>query len=409
MSLDLILDTPFQLSRARTNSVCATGASSVMIRSLFALGGVVLFIFVVVPLFFVWILSSVYIRAMNVPRLSNVLRPLSLTGLGAGSPAPLPEPADVAPAPPRASGENAVMSGTLVTLEDTGVPDNLVDAQAQLILVPPRLSTRSPARPASPVDVAPAPPQSSGGYRAAGGGSAWSTRGRIVEGFLSAVALVYMLRAWAYRLSALETNLFGFILVVSLTPVVASGFSELRQLWNDSSVVNGRTSDEERNGTLPEYPVLDGVDLFEYDYFQKRYFGDAGKLAGVGVPLLLQLSTVVLLFSFFGESLAIALAYVILDKGKLYRPRFDCDLLFSKLKDLCVNQPTSRPVRAFLLAGGTIYAVLLHLSPVPSKWTWSLIVTHSIRLLTVLVALRGHNQGVADAGAEIVAHVSEVA
>lgn len=234
--------------------------------------------------------------------------------------------------------------------------------------------------------------------------SAWSTRGHIVEGLLSAVVLVYMLHTWAYRPSALETNLFGFIIGVSLKPVVASGFSELRQLWNVPSAV----SDEERNCMLPEYPVLDGVDLFEYDYFQKRYIGDTDKLAGIGVPVLLRLSTVVVLFSFFGESLAIALAYIIL-QGKCFRPRSDCGPILSKLKDLCVKQPRSRPTRAFLLTGGTIYAVLLHLSPVPSKWTWSLIITHSTRLLSLLVALRGHNQGVADAGAEIVAHVPEVA
>lgn len=81
--------------------------------------------------------------------------------------------------------------------------------------------------------------------------------------------------------------------------------------------------------------------------------------------------------------------------------------LLKKWQNRCVKQPRCRHVRVFLLAGGTIYAVLLHVSPVPSLWTSSLIMAHSGRLLSLLVALRGDDEGVADAAAECVGHALE--
>lgn len=64
------------------------------------------------------------------------------------------------------TGANTAMSIPSVALENTAVPDISMDEQSILVL--PRLSARSPARPAAPVDVAPAPPPSSVDYRAAG-------------------------------------------------------------------------------------------------------------------------------------------------------------------------------------------------------------------------------------------------
>ncbi|CAM9391532.1 unnamed protein product [Ectocarpus sp. 4 AP-2014] len=331
-----------------------TIANAVVRGPLFALEDVVLYIFVVVQTFFVWILSSVYSRAMNVPGLSNVLRPLSLPGLAAGSPA-----------------------------------------------------ARPPA-----VDLAPGTPQSSGNYGVAGSCSAWSTRGRIVEGLLSAVVLKHAVEGWTFSSSALAALLVGVILRLSLFFAVLRGLSDLWRLWHVSSPLGGRTSDVERYG-VPENHVLDGLDLFEYDYFQKRYNFNA-RMCKILVVFYFSSAAIDLLNRLMDDSIAYRVARVItvfpfvrvcgkfLSGDETYQ---GTQLL--TLKNLCVNQPRCRHVRAFLLATGTIYAVLLHLSPVPSKWAWSLIVTHSTRLLNVLVALRGHNQGVADAAAEIVEHVPE--
>ncbi|CAM9967388.1 unnamed protein product, partial [Ectocarpus sp. 4 AP-2014] len=104
-----------------------------MIRPLFAFEDVVLYVFVVVRSYFVWVFSSVCSRAMDVPGVSNVLRPLSIPSLAAGSTSSPPEPADVAP-PPRLSGANiTVISIPSVVLEDTAVPDTSVDVQPILV------------------------------------------------------------------------------------------------------------------------------------------------------------------------------------------------------------------------------------------------------------------------------------
>ncbi|CAM9413025.1 unnamed protein product [Ectocarpus sp. 12 AP-2014] len=331
-----------------------TIANAVVRRPLFALEDVVLYIFVVVQPFFVWIFSSVYSRAINVRVLSNVLRPLAPPCLAAGS---------------------------------------------------------SAARPPA-VDLAPAPPQSSGNHGVAGSWSAWSTRGRIVEGLLSAVVLKHAVEGWTFSPFALAALLVGVMLRLSLFFAVLRGLSELWRLWHDSSPLDGRASNAERCG-VPEYPVLDSVDLFEYDYFQKRYIFNARMCKILGVCYFSS-AAIDLLNTLMDDSIAYRVAricavfpfvrvlYKFLSGDETYQ---GTQLL--TLKNLCVNQPSCRHVRAFLLATGTIYAVLLHLSPVPSKWAWSLIVTHSTRLLNVLVALRGHNQGVADAAAEIVEHVPE--
>ncbi|CAM9903941.1 unnamed protein product, partial [Hapterophycus canaliculatus] len=73
-----------------------------------------------------------------------------------------------------------------------------------------------------------------------------------------------------------------------------------------------------------------------------------------------------------------------------------------------ITQPRGRRGRFLLLLSGVVYAGSLLSSPLPSCWTWSLIVAHTTRLLNVLVALRGQNDGWAEAAAEIVEHVPEV-
>ncbi|CAM9690885.1 unnamed protein product [Ectocarpus fasciculatus] len=335
-------------------SPSTTTANPVIRGPLFALEDVVLYIFVRVQSFFVWILSSVYSRAMAVPVLSNVLRPLS----------------------------------------------------------PPRLAAGSPAAPPPAADLASAPARSSGNYGVSGSWSAWSTRGRLAEGLLSAVVLVHAVEEWTFSSSALAALLVGAILRLSLLFAVLGGLSELWRLWHVSSHVDGRTCNVERYG-MPENHVLNGVDIFEYDYFQKRSNFNARMCKVLGL--------------FYFSSAGVDILNVVMDDSFAYRVvrliivlpwiRVSGKFIFGDetyqgtqlftLKNLCVNQPKCRHVRTFLLARGTIYVVLLHLSPVPSKWAWSLIVTHSTRLLNVLVALQGHAQGVADAAAEIVEHVPE--
>ncbi|CAM9143837.1 unnamed protein product [Ectocarpus sp. 8 AP-2014] len=336
----------------RQASTTGQGANSVMIRPLFALEDVVLYIFVVVRSFFVWIFFSVYSRAMNVPDLSNMPRPLSLLGLAAGSPAAPPEPADVAPATPRASGSR----------------------------------------------------------------SAWSTRGRIVEGLLSAVVFVYAVRGWMSGVFTLAKPSIASMLSIFLSSAVVPDWS----VFNVPLTVGGRSSDELYRDLDVD---LDVVDPSEYDYFQKRYCFEV-LMFELLVPLhviAILLGKAFALYDSFISSLslgpvflagAMLIAYplgiclwLLLFGSVMYV--HSGDHLY-KLKGLCINQPRCGHVRAFLLAGGMICAVWLHLSPVPSKWAWSLIATHCTRLLYVIVALRGDNGGVADAAAEIAAHVPEV-
>ncbi|CAM9368768.1 unnamed protein product [Ectocarpus sp. 8 AP-2014] len=337
-----------------------------MIRSLFGLEDVVLYIFVVVRSFFVWIFSTVYSRAMNVPGLSNVLRPLLLPSLAAGLPSTPPEPADVAPTSRRVSANN----------------------------------------------------------RVAGSRSAWSTRGRIVEGLLSAVVVVYMCGGTGVSVPYSLATMLSTILTTYVTLGIGGALSELRELHAPSPVasdvffgarrlrsVMSPVSDEERSD-------LDGVDLDEYDYFQTLYKMRVFMLGAVGVPAILWCYCAAL----FDPSSSLALPLMLIGALALtcffysgvvvlfYHPftrKATLGTIF-KWHHICTNQPRCRHVRVFLLATGTIYMVLLHVSDVPSKWTWSLIMTHSARLLSLLVALRGDNEGVADAGAEIVEHVQEV-
>ncbi|CAN0381368.1 unnamed protein product [Ectocarpus fasciculatus] len=80
-----------------------------MIRPLFALEDVVLYVFVAVQSFFFWIFSSVYSRAMNVHDLFNLPRPQSASPrIAADSSSSPSAPADVAPALPRIPGINRV-------------------------------------------------------------------------------------------------------------------------------------------------------------------------------------------------------------------------------------------------------------------------------------------------------------
>ncbi|CAM9368693.1 unnamed protein product [Ectocarpus sp. 8 AP-2014] len=346
-------------------------------------------------------------------------------GHAAGSPAPPPGPADVAPAPPQASaslpttGANiTVISMPSVVLEDTAVPDTSVDVQP--MLVPPRLSARSPAQPAAPADAAPAPPRSSG-LR-----SAWSTRGCIVEGLLSAVVFVYsVVEVVSLLLITPFTGraelLIGLILFMFfLSPSWLDVFCELKQLWTVPSA-------GEEGNRVSKYPDLDGVDLFEYHCFQCRFnfvptlflHGGMNNIAYLSISC--PYNALVSIGAFILPSVDLFLEFVVhlvsLGLGCLFFCRlYVCFIdtkeamlreLLKKWKTRCVKQPRCRHVRVFLLAGGTIYAVLLHLSPAPSKWTWSLFMAHSARLLSLLVALRGDNEGVADAAAEVVGHVLE--
>ncbi|CAM9941972.1 unnamed protein product, partial [Ectocarpus fasciculatus] len=92
------------------------GATSVIIRPLFVLEDVVLYVFVVVRSFFVWSFSGAYSVAMNVHGLSNLPRPLSSSPrIAAGSSSSPPSPASLARAAPRAPGNRNAWS-TLVRI-----------------------------------------------------------------------------------------------------------------------------------------------------------------------------------------------------------------------------------------------------------------------------------------------------
>ncbi|CAM9094110.1 unnamed protein product [Ectocarpus sp. 6 AP-2014] len=206
----------------------------------------------------------------------------------------------------------------------------------------------------------------------------------------------------------------------SLLPSLHDAFSELRRLWNVPS------AGDEGNG-VSKYPDLGGVDLSEYDCFQSRYniVPILCVLNGTHIVAFLSMvcpyKTLVLIETFVLPSVDPPLEFVVhivrtglgfilfmslyvhfvaTTESKLYK-------LFEKWEKHCVKQPRCRYVRVFLLGGGTIYAVLLYLSPVSSGWTSSLIMAHSGRLLSLLVALRGDTEGVADAAAEGVGHVLE--
>lgn len=81
---------------------------------------------------------------------------------------------------------------------------------------------------------------------------------------------------------------------------------------------------------------------------------------------------------------------------------------FQKYSVPFYTQPGCRLVFAVLLGGGVFYALLLlFLVPAPSKLRWGLVLSHSTRLLNVLVALYGEGQSVTDAAVELAAHVPD--
>ncbi|CAN0362114.1 unnamed protein product [Ectocarpus fasciculatus] len=334
-----------------------------MIRPLFALEDVVLYIFVAVRSFFFWIFLSVYSRAMDVPGLSNL------------------------PRPPSSS---------------------------------PHIAAGSSSAPSAPAGLARAPPRPSGSR------SAWSTRGRIVEGILSIFVCVYLWRASGVSpLPSLAAILLTGALGFSVFIAVLEALSELSELHAPSSIVfdvlhkvcrlwslRSPMSHEERTD-------LGGVDLFEYDYFQTLSNFRAFTLGAMGLPAILAYFSFAS-FDFFASLASqvaliyfVALVYLYACCGGVflcYHP-FIRKATFGKISKWqhhCINQPRCRHVRVFLLATGTIYMVLLYVSDVPSGWTSSLIMTHSTRLLSLLVALRGDNETVADAAEEVVEHVQEV-
>lgn len=71
------------------------------------------------------------------------------------------------------------------------------------------------------------------------------------------------------------------------------------------------------------------------------------------------------------------------------------------LADVCGPRPSYRVVRCFLLLSGLAYAVSRCFSPGPFLWRWGLIVTHSTRLLNLLVSLRGQHERRVDAAAAV--------
>ncbi|CBJ25824.1 expressed unknown protein [Ectocarpus siliculosus] len=357
---------PTQASAGEPGCLSTSGArlGTIMSRSLFSLEDIVLYIVVAVRSYVVWILSSTYYRAMNVPGLSDVLRQVSSS---------------------------------------------------------PRIAAGPPAAPPSPAELSPsAPPRSSCNHRVSESRSAWSTRGCIVEGVLFTVVCGYWMRGlWPLDPLTLGKMFAGAIFRLPVQYIVHHAFPELRWLWSAQVVSVEHTNIDGERVVLLNSTNLDGIDPSEYDFFQKVYSfvvftfalvtipGDLG--ASISVVLISHLS---LVFSVFQVAVVIVIyfsCWTICLTHLLYRPFIKTAIYgrFFQWELICMTQPRCRHVRAFLLAGGMIYAVLLHLSPAPSKWTWSLIVTHSTRLLSLLIALRGDNEGVANAAGEIVAHVPE--
>ncbi|CAM9859168.1 unnamed protein product [Ectocarpus fasciculatus] len=238
----------------------------------------------------------------------------------------------------------------------------------------PLLASGSPSVPPAPADLAPAPPQSSGSR------STWSTCGRIVEGVLSAVVLYYLyLDGFTPK-----TLLAMWLSLDAATDELLSQLVRLRMWVEDVD--------------LPESPGIDGGGgLHDNDRFRLHYFGvlALSLLFGlmVGLPYFVWYFIHEHVDSFLTGTIIVLVIWVDLTlvQPRLIEPRL------TALWDLCISQPRCRRVRAFLLAMGTFHVVVWHLSPVPSKWTWSLVILHSNRLLSLLVFLRGDNEGVADA------------
>ncbi|CAN0239238.1 unnamed protein product [Ectocarpus fasciculatus] len=274
-----------------------------------------------------------------------------------------------------------------------------------------RIAAGSSSSPSAPADVAPALP------RIPGRRKAWNTRGRIVEGILS--VCVFGGSGMSVSVpSSLATMLLTFTLFFSLA-IQVEGFLELSQrrypleFWEFDVLSKAflLRSSEERTD-------LDGVDLAEYVYFLKLSCIKACMFGFTWVPMILAdlCASTYDFFDFFGRRFALNFffpicfccfsGFVLLS----YHP-FTRKAPFGKMYkwwQLCFKQPRCRHVRVFLLATGAIYTVLLHVSDVPSGWTLSLITIHSTRLLSLLVALRGDNETVADAAEEVVEHVQEV-
>ncbi|CAM9094181.1 unnamed protein product [Ectocarpus sp. 6 AP-2014] len=183
-------------------STTGQGATSVMIRPLFALEDV-LYIVVVARSFFFWSFTSVFSRAMNASGSSNHPRPLSS----------------------------------------------------------PRIAAGSPSAPSAPAGLARAAPRTSRNYRVAGRRGAWRTLlVRIVEVILAmcVCGVLNVLGGDGVSVpTSLGTTLLSLTLSLSATHKSIVKFdlcSKTRRLWSMQSAVDDKSSDDERSD-------LDSADL----------------------------------------------------------------------------------------------------------------------------------------------------
>ncbi|CAM9671117.1 unnamed protein product [Scytosiphon promiscuus] len=259
---------------------------------------------------------------------------------------------------------------------------------------------------ASRREAPPPPPPASGrddcdpAHRSAG-----SMRGCIVEAVLSAIVLMHAVKGVVTSSTLWQ--------IVELLPVVVctkcganEGLSQIHPSYARRSVDLVREMDRLRDDSSASSD-LDGVDIFEYNDMVTLSLAPLSYSGQLSLFLLWCVATNLPLAGGVWPrwcTVAVVGAWCVCSSYAVVtllprRPR---------LRKLFLTRPRCRRGRFLLLLSGVVYAVSLFCSPLPSWWMWSLIVTHTTRLLNVLVALRGHNEGWAEAAAEIVEHVSEV-
>jgi len=166
---------------------------------------------------------------------------------------------------------------------------------------------------------------------------------------------------------------------------------------------NAAMNNRSREGTWIDDRDLDGVDLFLYHEMLTHSLGLLKVVSTwflllvffYGPVILLVLCVTSVYFSFltgFGDVRFMAVL------GALSLLWLLCFLpilcksgivgMYRALAEMCLSRPRCTVARAFLLSCGIVYALLLSFSPVASAWRWSLVATHSTRVLSVLASLR---------------------
>lgn len=219
----------------------------------------------------------------------------------------------------------------------------------------------------------------------------------------------FVLKAFLYAAFVpllLVNGVFGIVLFTTGC-ATRTGVAHSLGRSNPQGAPSPGDADRVERDRLAESLERDGVDLFDFDEFATT---SMSILLGISSLFLSQLVEVVFIYPYaiyvvlstfsFGNSggsgnVAIWLVLIVLAlltfRRLFYRFRFVEK--FRKLEQSCRTQPSCNLVRTVLILSSIAYGIVLYHSPAPSVLRWSLIVTHAVRALKLVISLRDQREG----------------